>query len=412
MDYFEHKNGAAHCEGVSLEKIAKEVMTPTYVYSKKTLKRHLEQFKQAFQDYPTLACFAVKANSNLSLLSEVFSQGFGADLVSIGELEKSLKAGVSPESVVFSGVGKERHEIKRALEASILAFNVESHFELAMIQEVASSMDKVATVNLRINPNIKAETNPKIATGMYSSKFGIPEGEANEMAAKILEMSHVRLIGIACHIGSQMTDLGPLREAAKRTADFAKNLMAKGHKLEVLDMGGGLGIRYEAEEPPSLAAYAATLIEEVKSTGLKLIVEPGRVIMGNVGVLLCRTIGVKSTPEKNFLVVDGAMNDLIRPSMYSSFHHILPVCASGKEEKLYDVVGPICESGDFLGKDRSLPSMGEGDYIMVKGAGAYGAVMASNYNSRLRVCEVLVDGDSYKVVRKRESLQALWELEE
>lgn len=411
MDFFNKKGGEYCCEDVKLAEIAMDVGTPCYVYSAETLRRHLTALKEAFSRYPTHLCFAVKSNCNLSILREIFSHDFGADLVSVGELEKALKAGVDTSKVVFSGVGKQRHEVRRALEVGILGFNVESSFELKMIQEVAENLNLVAPVNLRINPNIEAPTNPKIATGMYSSKFGIPESEALQLASDIKLLSHVELVGVACHIGSQMTDLEPLKEAAQRATEFAMKLIENGHSLRVIDMGGGLGIRYGSEEPPPLKEYADILIDEVEKTGLTLVIEPGRVIMGNVGVLLCSTIGVKSTPEKNFLVVDGAMNDLIRPSMYSSYHNILPVCA-GDGEELFDVVGPICESSDFFGKDRKLPRLSEGDLIFVKSSGAYGSVMTSNYNSRARPAEVLVDGSEWKVIRRREEMSALWELEE
>lgn len=413
MDFFEYREGEGFCEDVSLRAIKDQVGTPTYVYSYKTLSRHLEEVKKAFQSYPTLPCFAVKANSNISILREIFNHGYGADLVSLGELKRSSLAGVKPQEIVFSGVGKQRHEIKAALEHGILAFNVESPFELQMIQEVARELDQMASINLRVNPNIDAATNPKITTGMYTSKFGIPEDEALRLAEDVKNLSHVKLIGVACHIGSQITNLEPLGEAAKRMTDLALRLLDAGHRLEVIDMGGGLGIRYDQENPPSLEAYALTLINEVKRSNLRLVIEPGRVLAGNIGVLLTEVVGTKTTPEKTFVIVDAAMNDLLRPSMYDSYHDILPQKEpqpGGKQLKV-DIVGPICESGDFLGKDRLLPSLDQGDLVFVRGVGAYGATMASNYNSRARPAEVLVKDSELKVIRKRESLDDIWRLE-
>ena len=412
MDYFRALGSTTYCEEVPLSKIAEEVGTPLYVYSKRTLVRHLQALKDAFASYPTLTCYAVKANSNLKILREVFAAGFGADLVSQGELMKSLKAGVKANQVVFSGVGKQREEIKLALQSGILAFNVESSFELDMISEVAKECALTAPLSLRINPNIKAETNPKIATGMYTSKFGIPEEEARELIRNLKGRPELSLVGLACHIGSQMTQLGPLEEAAQRMARFAQELLDQGYPLTHLDLGGGLGIRYQNEAPPSLEAYAQVLIRAVKPTGLTLIIEPGRVIVGNCGIFLSKVIGVKETPEKTFVVVDGAMNDLIRPAMYDSYHEILPVEVAKKSTIQADIVGPVCESSDFFGKNRPLPAMQPGDLLYLRGAGAYGAVMASNYNARPRPAEVLVDGDTYEVVRKRESYEQIWALEE
>ena len=411
MDHFNMRNGEVYCEDVPLRRIAEEVGTPTYVYSSATLDRHIRVMQDAFAAWPTLICYAVKANSNLGVLGRVFQAGCGADLVSGGELLRSLKAGVAPEKVVFSGIGKTRDEIALGLEAGILAFNVESAFELEHIREVAVAKNLVAPINLRINPDVDARTHPKIATGMYSSKFGIVADEARRLAALIRDDPALRLRGLACHIGSQMTSLGPLAEAADYMVGFVKELQADGHEPEVLDMGGGLGIRYQEENPPLPEDYAATLIDRVRTSGLKLIIEPGRVVVGNAGVLLNRVLGVKTTPHKKFVVVDGAMNDLLRPGMYDSWHDILPVRPGNSAPARVDVVGPICESTDFFGKDRSIPLPEAGDLLYVRSCGAYGSTMSSNYNSRPRTAEVLVEGDTYRVVRRREKPEELWALE-
>lgn len=413
MDHFTYRQGQAFCEDVSLQEIATAVGTPCYVYSQATLQLHLRRIREAFASYPTLACFAVKANSNLSLLREIFAQGFGADIVSLGELERSLRAGVRPENVVYSGVGKRRDEIEAALRYGIYAFNLESQGELEAIATIAAGMGRVAPVSLRVNPNIDAKTNPKITTGLFSTKFGVVESEAAAMAERMRSLPSVKLIGVGCHIGSQIVEVKPMAEAAQRLAQFALGLRELGHQLDFIDMGGGLGIRYQSEEPPEPEAYAAALLGAVRPTGLKLLIEPGRVVIGNVGILLCGVIAKKKTPEKSFLIVDGAMNDLIRPSMYDSFHEI---CAArtldnSTSEKM-DIVGPICETGDYFGKDRPLPSHLEvGDLVYLRSTGAYGASMASNYNSRPRAPEVLVDGKSFRVIKRRESLDDLWRLE-
>ena len=412
MDYFVGKSGEVHCEGVSLRRLAEVYGTPCYVYSKGTLTRHLEEFKKAFADYPTLPCFAVKANSNLSILKEIFSAGFGADLVSLGELQRALKSGVNPKEVVFSGVGKREDEIRAGLSAGILAFNVESHFEFELIEEVARSMGLKASINIRVNPNIVAKTNPKIATGMYSSKFGIPEDEARGLIAKIKGSDSVELVGLACHIGSQITELQPLEEAAARMCSFAISLQKEGFNLKLIDMGGGLGIRYRSELPPSVVDYAEVVIKNIAPSGLRLLVEPGRVLAGNIGVLVSSVIGIKSTPEKKFVVIDGAMNDLLRPSMYDSYHDIAAVQVGEAYDGPVDFVGPICESGDFLGKDRMAGNLQRGDLVYVRSCGAYGFTMASNYNSRPKVAEVLVDGEKHKLIRRRETLEDLWKHEE
>ncbi len=412
MDHFVLKQHETYCEDVPLARIAQEFGTPTYVYSRATLWRHGQRLLDAFASYPTLPCYAVKANSNLSLLREIFAMGFGADIVSLGELERSLKAGADPQKLVYSGVGKRRDEIEAALRRDIYAFNLESFAEVELISSVARELGKVARVSLRVNPNIDAKTNPKITTGLFSTKFGVVEEEARAMAERIRQSPQLSLVGVGCHIGSQILDLKPMAEAARRLADFAKGLQALGHELAFIDMGGGLGIRYNTEQPPEPEQYAEALLSAIRPTGLRLLIEPGRVLVGNVGILLTRVIARKQTPEKSFLIVDGAMNDLIRPSMYDSFHDICPVAEHTADLEKMDIVGPICETGDYFGKDRSLPaSLHAGDLVYIRSAGAYGAAMASHYNSRPRAPEILVDGAQMKVIRRRETLDDLWALE-
>ena len=410
MDHFSYIQGTAHCESVSLKKIAADVGTPAYVYSAATLRRHCGQLVQAFQGYPTLPCYAVKANSNLSILREVFRQGLGADVVSIGELERALLAGAQAHQIVYSGVGKRIDEIGRAIDAGILSFNLESTFELAHIAETAQAKNKVARIAIRINPNIDAKTHPKIATGLYSTKFGMAETAMREILPLIKGNPHLKLVGLACHIGSQIVDIKPLEEAANRMHLLSEDVAGQGFPLEFVNMGGGLGIRYNEETPPTLDIYAGALIKAIKPTGLRLIIEPGRVIMGNVGVILSRCIGSKTTQEKTFVIMDAAMNDLLRPSIYGSFHDILPVEESDNNGmcRLTDFVGPVCETGDFIGRDRLAPPIKENALLYVRSCGAYAASMASNYNSRPRGVEVLVDGAGYEVVKQREKLDHLW----
>ncbi len=410
MDFFHYKDGEAYCEELAIKEIAAKVGTPAYIYSRATLRRHLKRIKDAFAAYPTLACFAVKANSNLSILRDIFDYGLGADLVSGGELARSLRAGVQPESIVFSGVGKKDEEILAGLKAGIGSFNVESSFELNNIQRIAAQYQMKAPICLRVNPNIDAKTNPKIATGLFSTKFGISEDEIWELVDRIKGMANLELVGLACHIGSQITELRPIKEAAIAMSRLANSVMAKGHPLKILNMGGGLGIRYSKEETPEVEDYAKTLIDVIKETGLKLVIEPGRLLVGNVGILVTQVIGVKKTPQKKFIIVDGAMNDILRPSLYDSYHEILAVKEYRQGEKLeqVDIVGPICETGDFFGKDRLLPLVKDGDLLYLRGCGAYGASMASNYNSRPRAPEILVDGDRLFTVKPREKLESLW----
>lgn len=411
MDYFNFRAGEAYAEHVPLKKLAAHFGTPLFVYSKTTLVRHCRKLVEAFAAYPTSACFAVKANSNLAFLKEIFNQGLGADIVSLGELKRSLLAGVDAENIVFSGVGKKDEEIHAGLDAGILSFNVESEFELENIARIAASSNQQAPISLRINPNIDAGTDPKITTGLHTTKFGISEDQASRLVRRIRESSHLNLVGLACHIGSQITELGPLRAASRRMAALSREILAEGFQLKLLNMGGGLGIRYGREQPPKLDEYASTLIENVKDVGLRLVIEPGRVIAGNSGVLLTEVIGVKSTPAKNFVVVDAAMTELVRPAFYGAYHEILTVDQKENDATLYDVVGPVCESSDVLGIERRFVEPKKGDLMFIRGCGGYAAAMASNYNSRPRPAEVMIDGDKVTLIRKRESLDDLWRLE-
>ncbi|MEZ4752119.1 MAG: diaminopimelate decarboxylase [Bdellovibrionota bacterium] len=409
MDAFTYKSGEAFCEEVPLSQLAEKFGTPLYVYSGAALDARCEALKAAFSSHPTLPCYAVKANTNLSILRRIASHGFGADVVSVGELEKALLAGIPANQIVYSGVGKLRSEIERALDVGILSFNVESVGELTLIAEVAQKKQKRAPVTLRINPNVDAKTNPYIATGLYSTKFGIAENEMTWFLEIASNNRWLDLVGLSCHIGSQITDVKPFKEVAERMATLSREIRAKGFELKLLDLGGGLGIRYQSETPPDFGEYARTLIPAAEAAGVKLLIEPGRSLVGNVGVLLSKVLYVKRTPAKTFVIVDAAMNDLLRPSIYRSYHQIRGVREEGPSRmENVDVVGPICETGDFLGLDRTLPELKPGDYIFVEGAGAYGFAMASNYNTRPRSCEVLVDGKEARIIRKRETLEQMF----
>lgn len=410
MDCFVRQSGVLHAEQLALTELANQVGTPAYVYSQKALVAQSSQLLRALAGYPSLACFAVKANSNLSVLRELFQQGLGADLVSVGELERALLAGALPEKMVFSGVGKRDEEISRALSVGIYAFNVESPEELLRIGVLAERQGRVARVCLRVNPNIEARTNAKIATGMYTTKFGMPEADLPGLVGIIRRHPALSLLGLACHIGSQLVDLAPIQEAGRRLAELSKQIIADGLPLEVLDLGGGLGIRYDQETPPSLEEYAAAIIDAVRPTGLKAVIEPGRSMVGNAGVVLTRVITVKRTPKKTFVVLDAAMNDLLRPTLYEAFHAIEPVGPVPLDAKICecDFVGPICESGDYLGRSRMVAVPREGDLFVIRGAGAYGASMASHYNTRPMAVEVMVSDKHWRVVRPRETLAELW----
>lgn len=413
MSTFRYLNNIFHCEDVSIEALARAVGTPSYIYSQKEISSRCQELIQGFSSYPTLICYAVKANSNLSILREIGRHGIGADLVSVGELERALTVGIDPQRIVFSGVGKTPFEMERALKAGILFFNVESIFELESLSQVARSLGVTAPVSLRINPNIDAKTNAKIATGLYTTKFGLPEQDLPLLADLIARDPHLELVGIACHIGSQIVELAPLEKASQRMADLATALLNRGHSLKYLDLGGGLGIRYHDENPPSVQSYAKTLIAAAQKTGLTLVIEPGRSIIGNAGILLTRVIGIKRTPDREFVVIDAAMNDLIRPTLYEAYHDIVPIVGPQNKtaETLCDFVGPVCETGDYIAKNRYFVPCQAGDLLAIRSCGAYGWSMASQYNSRPRPAEILVSGSVWSTIRPRESLDSLWEPE-
>lgn len=419
MNHFQYRGDSLYCEEVPLATIAGEVGTPVYVYSHATLARHMRVFDQALAGVEHLVCFSVKANSSLAVLRLLFDLGAGADIVSGGELQRVLRAGGDPRKVVFSGVGKTAAEMQQALAAGILAFNVESEEELMLLDRVAGDMRTRAPVSLRINPDVNPETHPYIATGLKESKFGIPMSEARAGYALARRLAHIEVVGVDCHIGSQLTRTAPFSDAVSRLLGLIEDLRADGSRLRYLDIGGGLGIPYgELGEvpPPSPAEYGdaikAALAPLSAPESLTIICEPGRVIAGNAGVMLARVLYRKRSEDKHFTVVDAAMNDLIRPALYASFHPMQPVeRRADRAPQVTDVVGPICESGDFLARDRELPALEPGELIAVGAAGAYGFTMASNYNSRPRAAEVLVKGDRYAVVRRRETVDELlaWE---
>jgi len=408
MDHFEYRNGRLHAEEVPVAEIAAAVGTPCYVYSHATIARHWRAFDRAFGDHPHLICYAVKANSNLAVLNVLARLGSGFDIVSVGELERVLAAGGDPGKVVFSGVGKRRDELERALAVGIRCFNVESEAELALLEQAAAERGRRAPVSLRINPDVDANTHPYISTGLKQNKFGIPTDRAPAVYAQAAASPHLEVVGVDCHIGSQLTQVRPFVDALERVLALVARLEGQGVHIHHLDLGGGLGIRYRDEEPPLPAEHAAALMEHLRGKPYEILIEPGRAIIGNAGILVTRVELLKQGEDKNFAVVDAAMNDLIRPALYSAWQAIIPVePRAGGEPRRYDVVGPICETGDFLGKDREL-NVEPGDLLAVRSAGAYGFAMSSNYNSRPRAAEVMVDGDRFQVVRWRERVADLY----
>jgi len=411
MHYFEYRNRELYCEEVPLPRIANEVGTPVYVYSEKTLERHVRVFVEAFKTVPHLICYAVKANSNLTILRKLAGWGTGFDIVSGGELFRVLRAGGSPQKTIFSGVGKTADEIRYALESDILFFNVESTGEVDLIRDVARAAGKRARVSIRTNPDVDAKTHPYISTGTKKNKFGVALDDARTLYQKIRSLPEFEIVGVSCHIGSQITDLEPFTQALASLREFVPALKSDGVDLRYLDFGGGLGIPYSGEEPPSPADYAASVIAQTKDLGLTLVLEPGRVIVGNAGILLTRVILKKNQGAKRFVIVDAGMNDLIRPALYGSQHQLWPVRQTNSSE-IADVVGPICESTDFLAQDRNIPLVERGDLIAVMSAGAYGFSLASNYNSRPRVAEVLVNNGGYSIIRRRETYDDLIHLEQ
>jgi diaminopimelate decarboxylase len=402
---YTYRAGELHVEAVPLSRIAAEAGTPCYVYSRAALTEAYTSFSAAFRGRDHLVCYAVKANSSLAILDLFGRLGSGFDIVSGGELRRVLAAGGEPEKVVFSGVGKSEREIHAALAAGILCFNVESESELTRIDRIAGELGRIAPVSLRINPDVDAGTHPYIATGLKQNKFGIPYADAIALYERARRLPNVAIKGIDCHIGSQLTDLEPIGEALSKIAELVERLARSGIAIEHIDVGGGLGIRYQDEVPPAITAYARTVTAAFPDPGLKLLFEPGRLLAGNGGLLLTRVEYLKRGEDQKFAVVDAAMNDLIRPALYDAWHEILTVRQDGEAET-YDIVGPVCETGDFLARGRRLP-LREGDLLAVMSAGAYGMSMASNYNSRPRAAEVMVDGDATYVIRSREEVSDL-----
>lgn len=413
MDHFNYQNDHLFAENVPVAKIAEVVGTPCYIYSIATLTRHWQAFKTAFQSKPHLICYSVKANSNLAVLNVLAQLGSGFDVVSKGELLRVLKAGGDPRKVVYSGVGKTQDEIHFALENNILSFNVESLAELLTIQTIAQHLGKKADIALRINPDIDAKSHPYVVTGLKMSKFGIPYQDALELYQLAQTLSHINIVGLDYHIGSQLIELSPFVAAIDKMNALIRTLLSENIPIKYLDIGGGLGVVYEKETPPLPDEYANAIIQNCPFKDLTFILEPGRAIAANAGILVTQIIYLKTGQEKNFCIVDAAMNDLLRPSLYQAWQNIINVNNESRpttSPKIYEVVGPICESGDFLGKDRLL-SVQAGDLLAIRSAGAYGFVMSSNYNSRPRSAEVMVDGDQFKVIRPRETLERLFESE-
>jgi len=410
MHFFEYADGRLHCEAVPLEQIAREVGTPVYVYSEAAMHRQFQTFSDVFRSVPHHICYAVKANSNLSVLGRLDQWGAGFEIVSGGELFRVIRATGSGHKVVFDGPGKTAKEIRYALDSDILFFSVESPAEAELIAGVAGQAGKRARVSVRTNPDVDPGTHPYISTGMKQHKFGVALSEARDLYLRLRTLPELEIVGVTCHLGSQITQLGPYREALASLREFVGELKREGIGLQYLDFGGGLGISYNGEQPPSAASYADLVIETTKDLGLTLVLEPGRVIVGNAGTLLTRVTLTKNQGEKRFVIVDAGMNDLIRPALYGSHHQIWPVVQS-TATAVADLVGPICESTDFIARDRELPAFVAGDIAAVMSAGAYGFGLSSNYNSRPRVAEVLVSGDRFEVVRRRETYEDLIRLE-
>ena len=412
MDFFQYKNNQLMAENLPVKQLAEQFGTPLYVYSRATLERHWHAFNNAFGEHPHLVCFAVKSNPNIAILNIMAKLGSGFDIVSQGELERVLAAGGDAAKVVFSGVAKSCQEIARALEVNIRCFNVESEAELLRINQIAGEMGKIAPISLRVNPDVDAHTHPYISTGLKENKFGVSAEQAREVYKVAATLPNIKIIGMDCHIGSQLTELQPFLDAVDRLIMLMEQLKQDGIRLKHLDLGGGLGVTYTDETPPHPTEYAKALWEKLSAfSELEIIVEPGRAITANAGILVTKVEYLKSNESRNFAIVDAGMNDMIRPALYQAYMNILEIDRTlAREEKMYDVVGPICETSDFLGKQRKL-AIAEGDYLAQRSAGAYGASMSSNYNSRPRTAEVMVDGDKAYLIRHREALNELWQLE-
>ena len=407
MNAFHLKNGVLHAESVPLTAVAERFGTPCYVYSRAALTNALLEFQQELSGLDALVCYAMKANSNLAVLNVFARLGAGFDIVSGGELQRALAAGGDPQKIVFSGVGKRVDEIRQALDAGILCFNVESAAELERLNEVAGSHGRKAPISLRVNPDVDAKTHPYISTGLKENKFGVAFEEALALYRRAAELPHLTINGIDCHIGSQLLDAAPFAEALDKLLQLVDRLQSEGIQLHHIDLGGGLGIRYRDETPPSIQAYLAPLLGELKNRRLKILFEPGRRLVGNAGVLLTRVEYLKPGEAKNFAIVDAAMNDLARPVLYDAWHDIQAVTPRAGSPRAWDIVGPVCESSDFLGRERPL-DLQAGDVLAIMSAGAYGMTMSSNYNTRPRAAEVMIDGDTMHLIRRRETINDLY----
>ena len=413
MDHFEYKNGELYAEDVALRHISDEVGTPVYVYSTATLERHYMAFAEGVSELNPLICFAVKANSNIAVIKTLARLGAGADVVSVGELKRAMTAGIPANKIIYSGVGKSKADLYAALDVGVHQINVESEAELELLSAVAVDLDKTAQVAIRINPNVDAKTHEKITTGKSENKFGIDIALARDVYGSVAKLPGLRISGVALHIGSQLTDLAPYREAYVKVVEFVELLRSDGHNITQLDLGGGLGIAYDTEIAPSPAEYGSMVKDIVGHLECNVSFEPGRFITGNAGVLVTKVIFVKEGINRKFCIVDAAMNDLLRPTLYNAYHSILPVTKTqpGAEVMKMDIVGPICESGDYLAKDRAMAVLDSGDLLAIRSAGAYAAVMASVYNSRPLVPEVLVNGDQYSIIRRRWTIEDMMGLE-
>ncbi len=409
--YFRFINNELYCENVRLQDIAEDIGTPVFVYSKKAIEDKINEYKNAFKSYPTLICYACKANSNLSILKIFNENGFGLDTVSGGEIFKGKLAGFPSDRIVYAGVGKTDEELEFAINEEILSFNVESKEELDVINEIASKLGKKANISIRVNPDVDPKTHPYISTGLKKSKFGIDIEEALDIYKYVKSLKNLNIVGVHCHIGSQIMDISPFKEAVEKVINLINKLKNEGIELQYIDIGGGIGIRYRPDDnPPKIEELANLILPIIKDTKLKLILEPGRSLIGEAGVLISKVLFTKDKGDKHFIIVDTGMNDLARPSIYNAYHHIYPLKLKNEKIKA-DIVGPICETGDFLALDRYIDNLKRGDYLAIMSAGAYGSSMSSNYNDRPRASEVLVDGDKYYLIKKRENYEQLVENE-
>jgi diaminopimelate decarboxylase len=408
MDYFNYQNDELFAEDVSVQDIVYKYGSPCYIYSRATLERHWHAFDQAFGDQAHLICYAVKANSNIAILNLLARLGSGFDIVSLGEMERVLTAGGDPQKIVFSGVGKREDEILAALKIGIRCFNIEVSDELDRINRLAGQLGVIAPVSFRVNPDVDAKTHPYISTGLKENKFGIDIEQALSEYRRAAALPHINVIGIDCHIGSQLIETRPFLDALDRVLNLVSTLKAEGIALHHLDLGGGLGIRYKDEQPPEPADYIGAVLEHLGANDFEILLEPGRAIVGNAGILVTQVEYLKPTAHKNFAIVDAAMNDLVRPSLYSAWQDIIPVKRQSQAPEMrWDIVGPVCETGDFLGKERML-KIAQGDLLAIRSSGAYGFSMSSNYNSRPRVAELMVDGSNLHLIRARETIAQLW----